>query len=98
MRICLFTPTFLPLVGGAERDADIVARGLVRCGHEVTVLAREVGGEQPDLPYPVVRYRRPPAQHLLTRLLARPLVKLHRRWPFDVVLAFYGYPNGYAAA
>ena len=98
MRICLFTPTFLPLVGGAERDADVIARGLLERGHEVTVLARQTELGEPELPYPVVRYRRPPAQHLFTRLLSRPLAALHRRWPFEVILCFYGYPTGYAAA
>lgn len=97
MRLCLFTPTFLPQVGGAERDADVIVRGLIQRGHEVAVLARGMGGEEPDLPYPVYRYTRPPAQHLWPELLSRALRRVHRRWPFECVLAFYGYPNGYAA-
>lgn len=97
MHVCLFTPTFLPALGGAERDADIIVRGLMARGHRVTVLARQRGEAPPPLPYPVVRYRRPPMQHLCTAALARPLIRLHRRDPYDVVLAFYGYPNGYAA-
>ena len=102
MRICLFTPTFLPIRGGAERAADVIARGLIARGHRVTVLAqrdpqgREV--DRDDVPYEVVRYRRPPAQHRWPGLLARRLVKLHRREKFDVVLAWYAYPCGYAAA
>jgi L-malate glycosyltransferase len=99
MRICLFTPTFLPLIGGAERDADILVRGLIERGHDVQVLARRLRGRPvPQLPYRVHHYRRPPAQHLLTSLLSRPLARLHRRWPFEVVLAFYSYPTGYAAS
>ncbi|MEM6457893.1 MAG: glycosyltransferase family 4 protein [Planctomycetota bacterium] len=100
MRVCLFTPTFLPRMGGAERMADTLARGLCKRGHAVHVLAErpERGeGATPELPYPVSRYRRPPAMHLWPEILARPLIRLHRRWPFDVVLAFYAYPTGYAA-
>jgi len=97
VKICLFTPTFLPLLGGAERDADAIARGLTARGHEVHVLARKVPGETPELPYPVTRYRRPPRQHLWPGVLARPLKHLHARFPFEVVLTTYGYPTGHAA-
>ncbi len=96
MRICLFTPNFLPAIGGAERAADTIARGLIGRGHEVMVLCQRSGGA-PDVPYPVRRYRRPPLQHLWPELLAWPLRRAHRAWRFDVVLAFYGYPTGYAA-
>ncbi|MEM8739497.1 MAG: glycosyltransferase family 4 protein [Planctomycetota bacterium] len=110
MRICLFTPTFLPSLGGAERMADTLARGLTERGHALCVLAprprpdagpapeaRHPSPGSPGLPYAVARYRRPPAQHLWPELLAWRLRRLHRRWPFDVVLAFYAYPTGYAA-
>ncbi|MEO1236569.1 MAG: glycosyltransferase family 4 protein [Planctomycetota bacterium] len=100
MRVCLFTPTFLPALGGAERMADTLARGLTGRGHEVVVLAPQPepdAGAMPDVPYRVERYRRWPAQHLWPERLARPLKRLHRGWPFDVVLAFYSYPTGYAA-
>lgn len=97
MRICLFTPNFLPAVGGAERAADTVARGLIARGHGVTVLCQK-SGPPPDVPYPVRRYTRPPAQHLWPELLAWPLWRAFRAWKFDVLLAFYGYPTGYAAS
>ncbi|MEM7681861.1 MAG: glycosyltransferase family 4 protein [Planctomycetota bacterium] len=100
MRTCLFTPNFLPAFGGAERMADAIVRGLLDRGHEVSVLAQqpERGQPEPDLPYPVRRYRRPPAQHLWPELLAGPLRAWRRENPFDVILAFYAYPNGYAAS
>ena len=100
MRICLFTPNFLPDVGGAERTADRVARGLMERGHQVMVLAQYPSQRQPepDLPYPVLRYRRPPRQNWWPGLLGRAVVKAHRRWPFEVMLAFYAYPTGYAGA
>ncbi len=97
MRVCLFTPTFLPLIGGAERDADTIARGLTDRGHTVSVLARDTGDPEPDLPYPVIRYQRPPKQHWWPGLLTRPLNKLHAQNPFDVILTTYAYPTGFAA-
>ena len=98
MRLCLFTPTFLPLVGGAERDADLVVRRLNERGHQVMVLAQDAGATEANLPYPVRRYRRLPSQNLWPEMLSRSLAKAHSKWNFDTVLAWYGYPNGYAAS
>lgn len=97
MRVCLFTPTFLPSVGGAEIAGDRILRGLQGRGHDVQVVCQD-HGQPSKLPYPVIRYKRPPAQHLWPELLSRHLVRAHHKHPFDVVLAFYGYPTGYAAA
>ena len=97
MRICLFTPTFLPARGGAELAADRILRGLQQRGHDVFALAQRTHEALPELPYPVRRYRRPPMQHLWPEVIARPLLATHRTWRFDVVLAFYAYPTGYAA-
>ena len=98
MRICLFTPTFLPAVGGAEKDADMIARGLIQRGHEVTVLAPRFSGSMPSVPYRVERYARPWRQHLWPEVLGLKLRRAHRRHRFDTVLAFYAYPTGYVAA
>lgn len=101
MRVCLFTPTFLPSLGGAERMADVVVRGLIERGHEVRVLTQTAdrkAGPMPEVPYRVHRYLRPPRQNFWPELLSVPLSWLHSRWRFDVVLAFYGYPTGFAAA
>ena len=98
MRICLFTPTFYPKIGGAERDADLIARGLTERGHFVGVLAQWTDGPPPTgLPYPVRSYRRPPRQHYWPQVLAWPLWRAYRAWRFDLVLAFWGYPNAIAA-
>jgi glycosyltransferase involved in cell wall biosynthesis len=40
MRILLMTETFSPEIGGGERQAELLASGLVRRGHQVTVLTR----------------------------------------------------------
>jgi glycosyltransferase involved in cell wall biosynthesis len=98
MRICLFTPNFLPAIGGAERMADALARGLIARGHEVQVLAQRSDRGEAEVSYPVHRYRRPPAMHRWPGSIGRALCRLHRRWPFQIVLAFYAYPTGYAAA
>ena len=100
MRVCLFTPTFYPHVGGAELDADLIARGLGDRGHAVTVLTEKLAAGPPpdDLPYPVRFYRRWPKQHWLPGAPALALHRLHKRERFGAVLAFYSYPCGYAAA
>lgn len=44
MRICLYTPYFPPVVGGAERQASLLATGLAESGDEVTVVTRHLPG------------------------------------------------------
>lgn len=79
--------------------ADTLVRQLIERGHDVQVLCQWSRGQthEIDVPYRVHRYRRPPKLNLWPELVARPLKRLHRVWPFDVVLAFYAYPTGYAA-
>jgi glycosyltransferase involved in cell wall biosynthesis len=97
MRVCLFTPTFLPSVGGAELAGDRILRGLQARGHDVQVLCQD-HGDPGGPPYPVTRYRRPHGQNLWPEWLSRHVRRLYKQRPFDVMLAFYGYPTGYAAA
>jgi glycosyltransferase involved in cell wall biosynthesis len=97
MRICLFTPTFFPKVGGAEMCVDQLARNFVRRGHDVVVVAQHSRGSGKNLQgdYPVVRYPRPLSQsgnYLGVRLLLARLQKIHR---FDVFNAHMAYPGGY---
>lgn len=97
LRICLFTPNFLPDVGGAETAADLVARGLIKRNHDVQVVAQIGKKGRADVPYPVCYYHRPPSQHLWPEVLAWPLCRAWFRRHFDVILSFYAYPTGYAA-
>jgi glycosyltransferase involved in cell wall biosynthesis len=97
LRLCLLTTSFLPLVGGAEKSADMLACGLQARGYEVMVLAQHTGERPGALPYAVRHYRRPPAQHLWPESLAWPIWSAWRTWKFDVILAFDSYPLGYAA-
>jgi len=47
MRVLIVTPQFLPVLGGAERQAHALARMLGERGHRVAVLTRRVAGLPP---------------------------------------------------
>ena len=96
MRICYFTPVFLPDVGGAEYVTDALARSLTQLGHHVHVLAR---GRPRDLglPYPVSWYPKSHWPHFRPERVVRHLRRLHRDQRFDVFLVNYGRPTGIAA-
>jgi glycosyltransferase involved in cell wall biosynthesis len=40
MKICIFTETYYPVMGGGETQAQLLAEGLISDGHSVTVLTR----------------------------------------------------------
>jgi glycosyltransferase involved in cell wall biosynthesis len=40
MRICIFTETYYPVMGGGETQAQLLAEGLIANGHSVVVLTR----------------------------------------------------------
>lgn len=41
MKICIFTETYYPVVGGGETQARLLAEGLIANGHSVVVLTRK---------------------------------------------------------
>ncbi len=45
MRICLCIPYFAPVIGGAERQASLLAEALAKAGDEVSVVTRHVRGQ-----------------------------------------------------
>lgn len=47
MRICLLAEMYYPIVGGAESHSKLLARELVRRGHEVIVVTRRVNASLP---------------------------------------------------
>lgn len=47
MRVLVMTETFSPEVGGGERQAGLLASGLARRGHDVTVLTRRSRADSP---------------------------------------------------
>ncbi len=95
MKILLVSDHYLPRIGGAEFATHCIADSLTRRGHDVTVMAPDLG-DRTDLKtrYRVVRYSCP-------RYIPPPLVKmlgLGRRYireRFDVVHAQLLYPAGY---
>lgn len=97
MRILCLTATFLPTLGGAERVLDVLARSLGERGHQVTVLAPHVRGEEKlgDLPYRLVRYRRPSSKRFGVRQLVVRLLWEHWRRPADVLHCHGAYPPGF---
>ncbi len=96
MKICLFTPTFLPAVGGTETVTDILARQLQRAGHEPVVLTP--GRPAPlKLPYTVRWYAKPLGSRLFPELHARALRQAHEEFKFDIWCVNYGNPTGYGA-
>lgn len=84
MKLLVYSPAFLPRIGGLEINVAQFAAEMVRLGCEVVVVT-ETPGEDPDgFPYPVVR--RPGARELLrwTRwcdLYYQANVSLRGLWP-----------------
>jgi teichuronic acid biosynthesis glycosyltransferase TuaC len=102
MRICLYTETALPKLGGQELVIDALARQFTELGHEVVVLAqnprRKYRMDDARLPYPVARHPRFLSTRRLVGWYRRWLIKLHQRKAFDVLHCHSVYPCGYLAA
>src|SRR5688572_5880662 len=98
LRICIFTPNFLPGVGGTEVVTDQLARQFHAMGHHVVVLALARGDTASvRVPYRVEWYRKPILPRLFPERVGKHLATLHAREKFDVFLCNYGVPTGYAA-
>ncbi|MHC4776410.1 MAG: glycosyltransferase family 4 protein [Planctomycetota bacterium] len=97
MRICFFTDTFLPLVGGAEMVLHHLASCLAAAGDDVTVLAPRVRGadNRVDAAYAVRRYAKPSSKRYGVHQLLGPLSWLHLRSRFDLLHCHAGYPPAY---
>ncbi|HVR96919.1 MAG TPA: glycosyltransferase family 4 protein [Thermoanaerobaculia bacterium] len=63
MRLLLYSPAFLPQVGGLEIKVATLAEELLRAGHEVVVVCQVPSSGADDLPFRVVR--RPPPWELI---------------------------------
>lgn len=102
MRICLYTETALPRIGGQELVVDALARHFSALGHEVVVLTpRPRHAPPPDdrgLPYPVVRHRPFVSSRRFLDWYCWPLAKLYWKRPYDVLHCHNVYPGGYVCA
>ena len=102
MRICLYTNTALPKLGGQEIVVDALARQLLGRGHEPVVLAPWRGSQGPfdavSTPYPVARHPRFLSTRWFVAWHGRWMAKLHHARVFDVVHCHGTYPAGYVGA
>ena len=107
MRICIFTPTFLPNIGGVELAVHYVASNLTALGHEVVVVTFWSRGRrgEPNTNSYTVRSIVPGVSRLGGRLafigeysIVFALAALWVRWRYNVLHVHLAYPGGYAAA
>jgi glycosyltransferase involved in cell wall biosynthesis len=101
MRICLYTDTALPAVGGQEIVVDSLARQFLSLGHEPIVLApaaRRMPMSDRDFPYLVVRHPRFVSTRHFMDWYKHWLVRAHRQHRFDILHCHSVYPCGYLAA
>jgi glycosyltransferase involved in cell wall biosynthesis len=101
MRICLYTETALPKMGGQELVVDALARQYQKLGQDVVVLApypRRLRTCDAPFPYPIYRHPRFFSTRLLVSWYRWWLLRLRRRFPFDVLHCHGVYPPGYLAA
>ena len=102
MKICLYTDTALPTIGGHEMVVDALARQYQQLGHEVLVLAPRHSKpwrmRDRQLPYRMVRHPRFVSTRKFLSWYRFALLGLDRRHKFDVVHAHGVYPAAYVAS
>lgn len=87
MRILIYSPAFLPSIGGLEMATALLAAGLAESGQEVTVVTR-TPGEPQEAPFRVVRDPAPLAMLRWTRgcdVFVQQNVSLRGLWPLLLV-------------
>jgi glycosyltransferase involved in cell wall biosynthesis len=102
MRICLYTGSALPKLGGQEAVVDSLAREFLRQGHEPTVLAPmprlPLWPKDSLLPYRVIRHPRFFSTKHFVGWYRGFLSGAARRHKFDVIHCHDVYPTGYVAS
>jgi glycogen(starch) synthase len=102
MRICLYTSTSLPKIGGQELVVDALAKKFSDRGHKVVVLAPRCKGcgdfDTRSLPYTMAWHPRFISTRRLVSWYGRWLARLHRRHNFDLLHCHDTYPSAYVAA
>ena len=97
MKICCYTDTFFPIVGGAEMVLHNLALQLSRLGDDVHIFAPRFKGKGLVLesPYHVHRYSNPFSKRYMVKKVLLRLAWLHLRYKFDMLHCHSGYPPGY---
>jgi glycosyltransferase involved in cell wall biosynthesis len=101
MRICLYTDTALPKMGGQEFVVDALARQFLALGHQPIVLAplpRKLSVRGESYPYEVVRHPRFYSTHHFISWYRWFLAHEYRRRPFDILHCHGIYPPSYLAS
>jgi teichuronic acid biosynthesis glycosyltransferase TuaC len=102
MRICLYSETAPPALGGQALVVDALARQLVALGHEAVVLApqqRHAGRVDRREPgYPLVHHPRFYSTRWFVERYAYWLDRLQRKHAFQLIHCHSTYPNGYVAS
>jgi teichuronic acid biosynthesis glycosyltransferase TuaC len=102
MRICLYTATALPKLGGQEAVVDALARWFMAMGHEAFVLAplpkSPMVVNDSLLPYPVIRHPKFFSTRYFVASYKRFLLRAATRHRFDIIHCHDVYPTGYVAS
>jgi teichuronic acid biosynthesis glycosyltransferase TuaC len=101
MRICLYTDTALPKMGGQELVVDALARQFTALGHRPVVFAprpRKLSIHGEMYPYQVVRHPRFYSTQYFIAWYRYFLLQHYRQYPFDVLHCHGLYPPSYLAA
>jgi glycosyltransferase involved in cell wall biosynthesis len=100
MKVCLFTPVFLPTVGGVGIVVHQIASYLTELGHPVTVVTHKHRGEiyRLDVPYRVYRHRRPFSIKFGVHQMILYLIREKMMKGFDILHCHSAYPHGYIGA
>jgi teichuronic acid biosynthesis glycosyltransferase TuaC len=102
MRICLYTGSALPKLGGQEAVVDSLARPYLSMGHDVTVMAPmprlPLWPRDRMLPYRVIRHPRFYSNARGVGLYRFFLNRANNRFKFDIVHCHDVYPTGYVAS
>ncbi|MHA1381249.1 MAG: glycosyltransferase family 4 protein, partial [Candidatus Helarchaeota archaeon] len=99
MRICLFSTSFFPKIGGAEFVIHNLAKYLTKLGHEVTVLVpkyRKVK-EEIECSYNIRRYKLLPRLLFIESTLIAHLLLEKVLSQFDILHCNFSYLTGYCA-
>lgn len=101
MRICLYTNTAFPSIGGQEAVVDELARQYQHAGHDVCLFCPDPPGSlttsDAQFPYQIVRHPRHVSTRWFVNWYEMALNRLHRDFKYDLIHCHNVYPNGYLA-